>query len=216
VRVGVMASGRGSNFDALLRSTLEPGHPAEIVVVISDRADAPVLDKARAAGIPVERIDPGTPRGPWTLSGVADTLAKLRAHRLDAICLAGFMRILPVEVVREYRCRILNIHPSLLPAFPGTRAAREALRAGVKVSGCTVHFVDEGVDTGPILIQRTVSVELDDTEESLAARILQEEHVAYPHALRALAEGRVAFDGGIVTVADSLEPEREGCPPENP
>jgi phosphoribosylglycinamide formyltransferase-1 len=187
-----------------LRSTRAPGSPAEIVVVISDRAAAPVLAKARRASIPVELIDPGTRRGPWTAEGTADALAKLRAHRLDLVCLAGFMRILPGEIVRAFPRRILNIHPSLLPAFPGVHSQRQALRAGVKVSGCTVHFVDEGVDSGPIVLQRTVPVEPDDTEETLAARILEQEHIAYPEALRAVAEGRVIVHTLTTTVLDPV------------
>jgi phosphoribosylglycinamide formyltransferase-1 len=206
VRVGVLASGRGSNFDALLLSTREAGSPAEIVVVVSDRADAAVLEKARAASIPVEIIDPGTRRGPWTPEGIAATVARLHAHELDLICLAGFMRILPAEIVRAFPQAILNIHPSLLPAFPGTRPQRQALRAGVKVSGCTVHFVDEGVDTGPILLQRVVPVKPGDTEETLAARVLEQEHLAYPAAVRAVAEGRVEHEGRTTIVTDPLEP----------
>lgn len=206
MRVGVLASGRGSNFDALLRSTREPGNPADIVVVVSDREDAAVLEKARAASVSVEIIDPGTRRGPWTPEGVAGTLDTLRSHRLELLCLAGFMRILPAEIVRAFPNAILNIHPSLLPAFPGTRPQRQALRAGVKISGCTVHIVDEGVDTGPIVLQRAVPVKAGDSPDTLAARILEQEHIAYPAALRAMAEGRVSVEGRTTVVVDHREP----------
>jgi len=192
-----MASGRGSNFEALLRCSREPSSAAEIVVLISDRADAAALEKARAAGIATARVDPGTRRGEWAPSGVTALLEILRAHRVEAICLAGFMRIVPPEIVREFRHRMLNVHPALLPAFPGLHAQRQALKAGVKVAGCTVHFVDEGVDTGPILLQAAVPVLDDDDEERLSARILEQEHRIYAEALRRLAEGRIRVDGRV-------------------
>jgi phosphoribosylglycinamide formyltransferase-1 len=191
VRVAVLASGRGSNFDALLKSTRDESNPAEIVLVVSDRPEAPVLEKARRDGIEVAVLDPGTPRGDWAPVGIEAGRRILAEHGIEAICLAGFMRIVPSDILRDFPLRILNIHPALLPAFPGLRAPRQALRAGVKVAGCTVHFVDEGVDTGPIVLQAAVPVEPDDDEESLAARILREEHRIYPEALRALAEGRL-------------------------
>jgi phosphoribosylglycinamide formyltransferase-1 len=190
-----MASGRGSNFDALLESTRDAPGPAEIVVVLSDQPDAAVLGKARRAGIATEVVSPGTRRGEWAPEGVRQLLDALRRHRVEAVCLAGFMRIVPPEAVREFPERMLNIHPSLLPAFPGLRPHRQALRAGVKLSGCTVHFVDDGVDTGPIVLQAAVPVEPDDTEETLAARVLREEHRIYPEALRCLAEGRIRVEG---------------------
>jgi phosphoribosylglycinamide formyltransferase-1 len=195
-----MASGRGSNFDALLRATREPSHPAEIVVLVSDQPAAPVLERATEAGVPVVVIDPGTRRGPWSFEGVSSLLAALGERRVEAICLAGFMRIVPPEILREYPLRILNIHPSLLPSFPGLRAQRQALRAGVKIAGATVHFIDEGVDTGPILRQESVPVRPDDTEQTLCARILEVEHRIYPEALRALAESRITVDGRITRI----------------
>ena len=197
MRVAVLASGRGSNFDALLRSTRQAHTRAEIVLVVTDRAGAPVLQKAREAGVSSATIDPGTPRGSWSDEGVAALAALLRRHEVEAICLAGFMRVLPAEIVRAYPDRILNIHPSLLPSFPGLRPQRQALRAGVRVSGCTVHLVDEGVDTGPILLQEAVPVLEDDDEDSLAARILEAEHRVYPAALAHLAAGRVRVAGRI-------------------
>jgi phosphoribosylglycinamide formyltransferase-1 len=201
VRVAVLASGRGSNFDALLASTRDPANPAKIVLLVTDRADAPVVAKAERAGISVAHIDPGTPRGPWAPEGVAALRSALVEHRIGIVCLAGFQRIVPAEIVREFPARMLNVHPALLPSFPGLRAQRQALRAGVKISGCTVHFVDEGVDTGPIVLQAAVPVEPNDTEETLAARILEQEHRIYPEALRQLAEGRVRVDGRVASIA---------------
>jgi phosphoribosylglycinamide formyltransferase-1 len=209
MRVAVMASGRGSNFDALLAAARRPGFPARIVLLASDRADAPVLERARRAGVGVHVFDPGTPRGPWTDAAVASLLGVLNGHGVEAVCLAGFMRILPAAIVRAYPGRILNIHPSLLPAFPGTHAHRQVLRAGVKVSGCTVHLVDESVDTGPIVLQAAVEVLPDDTEETLAARVLEREHELYPKALEALAEERITVHGRAVRIrAPHLARER--------
>ncbi|HMB69238.1 MAG TPA: phosphoribosylglycinamide formyltransferase [bacterium] len=195
MRAAVMASGRGSNFDALQKAASGPGSPFSIAVVLCDRAQAPVLERARGLGIPAVRIDPGTRRGAWAPAGVRALEEALHEHRVDAVCLAGFMRILPAAIVQAFAGRILNVHPSLLPAFPGLRPHRQALRAGVRVSGCTVHLVDEGVDTGPILLQAAVPVLEGDTEDSLAARVLEQEHRIYPEAVRALAEGRVRIQG---------------------
>ena len=194
MRAAVLASGRGSNFDALERAC-RADSSARLVLLASDRPQAPVLEKARQAGIAVHVFDPGTRRGPWTPEGVAALLRTFEEHGVEAICLAGFMRILPPEIVRAYPGRILNIHPSLLPSFPGTHSHRQALAAGVKVTGCTVHLVDEGVDTGPIVLQAAVPIRDDDTEETLAARVLEREHEIYPAALRALAEGRIIVEG---------------------
>lgn len=208
MRVAILASGRGTNFDALASAARDSGFPAKIVVVVSDRLDAPVLVKARAAAIDVHVFDPGTPKGAWDPAAVHGLMRVLHERGVQALCLAGFMRILPAEIVREWNGRILNVHPSLLPAFPGTRAARQALRAGVKVSGCTVHLVDEGVDTGPIVMQAVVPVSEDDDEARLSARILEREHEIYPAALRALAEGRITVEGRVARVR-APEPVRE-------
>lgn len=204
MRAAVLASGRGSNFEALDRACRAPDSPARLVLVASDRAEAPVLAKARQAGIEVHVFDPGTRRGAWEPAAVDALIRTLAAHRVDALCLAGFMRILPADIVRAFPGRILNVHPSLLPAFPGTRAPRQALAAGVKWTGCTVHLVDEGVDTGPIVMQAAVPVRDDDTEDTLAARVLEREHEIYPAALRALAEGRISVDGRRVTLRPPL------------
>jgi phosphoribosylglycinamide formyltransferase-1 len=200
VRVAVLASGRGSNFEAILTATRAPAYPAEIVLLVSDKPDAPALARATDAGIATAIIDPGTRRGDWQAPAVARLLDILARHRTEAVCLAGFMRIVPAEILRAYPRRVLNIHPALLPSFPGLHGQRQALRHGAKVAGCTVHFVDEGVDTGPIILQAAVPVAEDDTEETLAARILVEEHRLYPEAVRLLAEGRLEVDGRRVHV----------------
>ena len=206
MRVAVLASGRGSNFDALEGLAREPGSAARIVLVVCDKAGAAVTEKARAAGVEVFDLDPGTRRGDWAESGIAALLAALDAAGVEAICLAGFMRVLPAEIVRAYPNRILNIHPSLLPAFPGLRPQRQALRAGVKLSGCTVHLVDEGVDTGPILAQVAVPVLPGDDDGTLAARILEQEHRIYPEVLTALAEGRVKVEGRVASIETGVSP----------
>ncbi len=200
MRVAVLASGRGSNFDALARAASDPSYPASIVLLVSDRAQAGALERARRREIPARVVDPGTPKGAWTEEGARALLDQLRGAGTDAICLAGFMRVVPAQILEAYPARILNVHPSLLPAFPGLRAQRQAVRAGVKVSGCTVHFVDEGIDTGPIIRQSAVPVLDEDDEETLAARILVEEHRIYPEALRLLAEGRLEIDGTRVVI----------------
>ena len=211
MRVAVLASGRGSNFEAILAATRMPGYPAEIVLLVSDRADAPALGRAAHAGIATALVDPGTRRGPWQPQAVERLLEILAQHGTEAICLAGFMRIVPAEILRAYPQRVLNIHPALLPSFPGLHAQRQALRHGAKVAGCTVHFVDEGVDTGPIILQAAVPVAQDDTEETLAARILVEEHRLYPEAVRLLAEGKLEVEGRRVRVRSasrsSVSPE---------
>lgn len=206
MRVAVLASGRGSNFDALERFARRSGSPARIALVVCDRPGAEVVRKARAANLDVFDLDCGTRKGPWADSAVAALLAALETARVEAICLAGFMRVLPAEVVRAYPGRILNIHPSLLPAFPGLHPQRRALRAGVKISGCTVHIVDEGVDTGPILAQAAVPVLPGDDESTLAARILEQEHRIYPEALAALAEGRVKTEGHTARIETGVSP----------
>lgn len=181
-RLGILLSGRGSNFLALHRA-IEAGEiPARIVAVVSNVEDAPGLAKARELGLPAHVV----PHGSYgdRESHEAAVLEVLEEARAEWICLAGYMRLLSSRFVGAYPRRIVNIHPSLLPAFPGLRAQRQALEHGVKVSGCTVHLVDEGLDSGPIVVQRAVAVEEADTEETLAARILEQEHRAYPEALR--------------------------------
>lgn len=190
--LGILISGRGSNFEAIARSLAGPGTPARISIVVSNREGADGLDRARQMGINA-RCVPSQERPREAFE--QNLLAALREAAVDFICLAGFMRVLSPEFVRRYPGRILNIHPSLLPAFPGADAQRQALEHGVKFSGCTVHLVDAGVDSGPIVLQATVPVLDDDTVESLSARILTQEHRIYPEAVRLLVEDRLCVKG---------------------
>ena len=183
-RLGILLSGRGSNFLALADAVERGEVPAEIALVVSNVAEAPGLQKARERGLPAAAI----PQGEFADREAHDgaMLQALRAARVEWVCLAGYMRLLSPSFIAAYRGRILNVHPSLLPAFPGLAAQRQALEHGVKVSGCTVHFVDEGLDSGPIVVQKAVPVADGDTAETLAARILEREHEAYPLALQRL------------------------------
>jgi phosphoribosylglycinamide formyltransferase-1 len=198
--VGVLASGRGSNLQALLEACAAPRFPARIAVVVSDREQALALERAEAAGVPAVWVSPKDfgDRAAWE----AAVIAELRARDVGLVCLAGFMRLLSPAFVRAFHGRILNIHPSLLPAFPGLHAQRQALDHGVRVAGATVHFVDEGLDSGPIVLQAAVAVEPGDTEDTLAARILTEEHRLNPAAVRLFAEGRLEIAGRRVIVKE--------------
>ena len=199
LRVAVLVSGRGSNLQAILDATRARDYPARVVVVISDRETAPALARAADHGVPAVFLNP---KDATDAAAYDDALvAALREREVELVCLAGFMRILGPSIVRAFAGRILNVHPSLLPAFPGLRAPRQALAYGVKVAGATIHVVDEGVDSGPIVLQAAVPVRADDTEASLAARILVEEHRLYPEAIRLFAEGRVTIAGRKVAVA---------------
>ena len=198
VRLGVLASGRGSNLQAILDATAADDFPARVAVVVSDRERAQALRRAREHGVPAVWLNPKD-FGDRTAYDAA-LAGVLEAHRVGLVCLAGFMRILGAAFVRAWAGRILNVHPALLPSFPGLAAQRQALEHGVKVAGATVHFVDEGVDTGPIVLQASVPVQPDDTEESLSARILVEEHRLYPAAIRLFAEGRLTISGRRVIV----------------
>ncbi len=183
-RLAVLLSGRGSNFLALHAAVARGEVPAELVLVVSNVAGAPGLERARELGLPAAEIPS---RDFADRAGhERQVLAALAAARAEWICLAGYMRLLSAEFVRRYPRRIVNIHPSLLPAFPGLDAQRQALDHGVRVSGCTVHLVDEGLDSGPIVVQRAVPVRDGDDAHALAERILVEEHRAYPEALRRL------------------------------
>jgi phosphoribosylglycinamide formyltransferase-1 len=182
-RVGVLLSGRGSNFLALHAAMARGEVPAEIALVASNVPGAAGLARARELGLATAVV----PGGPGEREAQeAGMLAALTAHGVEWVCLAGYMRLLSARFVRAHRERILNVHPSLLPAFPGLHAQRQALEHGVKLAGCTVHLVDEGLDSGAIVVQRAVPVMDDDDEASLAARILEQEHLAYPEALRRL------------------------------
>lgn len=200
LRLAVLASGRGSNLGAILEACRRDGFPARVVLVLSDRERAPALERARAEGIDAVWLDP---KAYGDRAGYdAALLAVLAGHAPGLVCLAGYMRILGPEFVQAWAGRLVNIHPSLLPAFPGLHAQRQALDHGVKIAGATVHFVEEGVDSGPIILQASVPVRPDDTEESLSARILVEEHRLYPEAIRLFAEGRLAITGRRVVVEE--------------
>jgi phosphoribosylglycinamide formyltransferase 1 len=192
-RLGVLLSGRGSNFEALAESIASGRIPnAEIAVVISNRDGAPGIDRAKARGI-ATRVIPS--KGLERETYDRQVVAVLHEHKVDLVCLAGYMRLLSPYFVAAFPNRILNIHPSLLPSFPGLESQRQALEYGVKFAGCTVHFVDENLDAGPIVLQSVVPINDDDTEDSLSARILQEEHKIYSQAVRIVLEGRYKIQG---------------------
>jgi phosphoribosylglycinamide formyltransferase-1 len=195
LRLGVLISGRGSNLHALIDACADPAYPAEIVSVISDRAEAAGLTIAEAAGISGVAIrHSDRPAFAFEANGL------LREQRADLVCLAGFMRVLDAGFVEAWRDKMVNIHPSLLPAFPGLHPHRRALAAGVRFSGCTVHFVRPEVDAGPIIAQAVVPIQPGDGEARLAARILGAEHRLYPLAVRLIAEGRVRVTADIVEI----------------
>jgi phosphoribosylglycinamide formyltransferase 1 len=199
-RVAILISGRGSNMVALIEAATSKDFPAEIVVVISNRADAGGLERAKASGIPTVTIE-SKPFGKDRAAFEAALQAALDQHRVELICLGGFMRLFTAEFVQRWYGRMLNIHPSLLPSFPGLDPQGQALRAGVKISGAPVHFVIPETDAGPILMQGAVAVADDDTAETLAERILKVEHRIYPDALRLLAGGRARLEGDICTTS---------------
>jgi phosphoribosylglycinamide formyltransferase 1 len=191
-RLGILISGRGSNFEAIADSIESGGLNAEIAVVIANRSEARGLEIARQRGLNAVAIpSKGLDREVYDRM----LLAELDKHSVDLVCLAGFMRLLSASFIRRFPNRILNIHPSLLPAFPGLDAQHQALTHGVKITGCTVHFVDEELDAGPIIIQAAVSVLDEDTAESLSARILEEEHRIYPAAIRLVVAGSYRVEG---------------------
>jgi phosphoribosylglycinamide formyltransferase-1 len=186
-RLGILLSGRGSNFIAIAEAIRERRLlGAEIAVVLSNRLDAPGLKAAQEMGLPAFAVPSVGRNRP---EHDAEMIAQLHQHRVDLVCLAGYMRILTPEFVRAFPNCILNVHPSLLPAFPGLDAQAQALDFGAKVAGCTVHFVDEAVDHGAVIVQRPVPVLDDDTAESLSARVLKQEHIAYPEAIARVVSG---------------------------
>ena len=192
-RIGVLLSGRGSNLEALAESVAAGRVPnAEIAIVVSNREGAPGIERAKTRGIPARVIpSKGLEREVYD----RQVAIVLDEHQVDLICLAGYMRLLSPYFVAKFLNRILNIHPSLLPSFPGLESQRQALEYGVKFAGCTVHFVDENLDAGPIIIQATVPVKDDDTEASLSERILKEEHRIYSEAVRIVLEGKYKIAG---------------------
>ena len=195
----MLVSGRGSNCEALAESIAAGRIPnAEIALVVSNREGAPGIDRARERGLPTRVIpSKGLEREVYD----REVVAALEEARVDLVCLAGFMRLLSPYFVERFRGRILNIHPSLLPAFPGLEAHRQAIEHGVKFAGCTVHFVDENLDAGPIVLQAVVPIHDDDTPETLAARVLSEEHRIYSEAVRIVLEGRYRIEGRRVLTA---------------
>jgi phosphoribosylglycinamide formyltransferase-1 len=199
-RLGILLSGRGSNFVAIADSIAARRLNAEIAVVISNRADAPGLAAARERGLNAVTLSSKGTAGESREEYDAQLAVVLDRARVDFICLAGYMRLLSAAFIRRYPLRILNIHPSLLPSFPGTHAQRDALAHGAKVSGCTVHFVDEGIDSGPIILQAAVPVLADDTQESLAARILEQEHRIYTEAIALVLSGKYRIEGRSVVL----------------
>jgi phosphoribosylglycinamide formyltransferase 1 len=202
-RIGVLLSGRGSNFEALAESVAAGRIPnAEIAVVISNREGAPGIDKAKQRKIDA-RVIPS--KGLEREAYDRQVVGVLQEHRVDLVCLAGYMRLLSPYFVASYPQRILNIHPSLLPSFPGLESQRQALEYGVKFAGCTVHFVDENLDAGPIILQATVPVRDDDTEATLSARILAEEHRVYSEAVRIVLEGKYKIEGRRVILTGSAQ-----------
>jgi len=191
-RLGVLLSGRGSNFEAIADSVAAGTIAAEVAVVISNNPQAAGLEKARARGIAAACIpSKGLEREAYDRMVVAELIAR----QVDLVCLAGFMRLLSAYFVQQFPNRILNIHPALLPAFPGLEAQRQALEHGARITGCTVHFVDEFLDAGPIVAQAAVEVRDDDTEQTLAARILSQEHRIYTEAINLVLSGRFRIEG---------------------
>lgn len=201
--LGVLASGRGSNLGAILEAIRDGRLSAEVKVVLSDVEGCGALEIAKAHGVPAEYVAPGTFRTRLSDEAERRYVEVLRQHGVEVVALAGFMRMLHKTLLGAFRGRILNIHPSLLPSFPGLNAQRQALEHGVKVAGCTVHFVNEGMDEGPIIGQRAVRVEEGDTAETLAARILVEEHKLYAEVLQLMAEGKLSLERRRVHIADA-------------
>jgi len=194
-RLGILGSGKGSNMVAIADACADGQIPAEVAVVLSDAADAGILDRARERKLPAEFIAPGKFRTKLDEEAEQAYVRRLTEARVDLIVLAGFMRILKGEFLRVFANRVINIHPSLLPAFPGLEAWKQALDSGVKVTGCTVHFVDQGIDSGAIIAQETVTVLGEDTAATLHERIQQTERALYPRVVGALAEDRVRVKG---------------------
>ncbi|HZQ92663.1 MAG TPA: phosphoribosylglycinamide formyltransferase [Terriglobales bacterium] len=202
-RLGILISGRGSNFEAIADSVAAGRIAAEIAVVISNRADAAGVEAARRRGLN-SLVIPS--KGRIREEHERDVIAALRRHSVDLVCLAGYMRLLSPVFVNAFPQRILNIHPSLLPAFPGMDAQKQALEYGAQVSGCTVHFVDESLDGGPIIVQRPAPVLPGDDEHTLAARILEQEHIAYTEAINIVLHGNYRIEGRRVIAGKAPAP----------
>jgi len=197
-RVGVLVSGSGTNLQALIDAAKDPSYPAEIALVVSNVATAYALERAKSAGIASQVIPHGQHKDRASFDRAI--IDALRQNQVEIVCLAGFMRIVGKELLDAFGGRVLNIHPALLPSFPGMHAVRQALQYGAKVTGCTVHFVDEGTDTGPVIAQVSVPVLETDDEDSLAKRIHAEEHQLYTRALKLVAEGSTRIEGRAVRI----------------
>ena len=204
LKLAVLASGRGSNLQAIIDNIEKGALSAEIAVVVSDQPDAYALERAKKHDIPAVHV---SAKGYKGKRDEYDTLLvkKLRNRNVDLVCLAGFMRIISPVLIKAFPNRILNIHPSLLPSFPGLHVQKKAIDHGVKFSGCTVHFVDEDMDTGPIIIQAVVPILDSDTEDSLSERILKQEHKIYSRAIQLFAEGRLKVEGRRVLLTDGKQ-----------
>lgn len=200
----ILISGRGSNMENILKSVKKNKIPIKPALVISNKPDAKGLAIAQKLGVKTEVVEShGLKGGSWEYD--SKLVSVLEKHKITPqnclICLAGFMRIMSPEFIRHYKGRIMNIHPAILPAFPGLHSQRQALEYGVKYSGCTVHFVDEGVDTGPIILQSVVKIKDDDTEESISKRILKQEHKIYPKAVKLFAKGKIKIIGRKIIIS---------------
>ncbi len=204
-RLGVLISGRGSNLQALIDACRDPAYPAEIACVISNRPGAKGLQRAHRAGLATRVIDHGEFAGRAPFEAAVTEV--LEAADVELVCLAGFMRVLTEAFTERWPDRIINIHPSLLPAFPGLDTHRRALDAGIRFAGATVHFVSPGLDDGPIIVQAVVPVRAEDTPDSLAGRVLREEHCVYPLAVRMVAEGRCQIANGRVAIERASPPD---------
>ena len=202
LKIGVLGSGSGSNMQSIVDAVQAGTLDAQIRVVLSDVKDATILERAARHDIPARWLDCAPYKTKLDDEAQERCIEILKEHGVDTVVLAGFMRIVKPGLLNAFPMRVLNIHPALLPAFPGLHAWKQALDYGAKVAGCTVHFVDEGTDTGPIIVQRAVPVTGDDTYESLHARIQVEEHKAYPEALRLISEDRVQIEGRVVKVKE--------------
>ena len=204
INLGILISGRGSNMEAILKSIKKEKIPIKPAVVISNKPDAKGLKIAQKLGVKTEIVESsGIKGGNWDYDRkVVAVLEKYGVTQKNGlVCLAGFMRIMSPEFIRHFKGKIMNIHPAILPSFPGLHSQKQAVDYGVKYSGCTVHFVDDGVDTGPIILQAIVNVKDTDTEESLSKRILAKEHLIYPKAIKLFAEGKIKVKGRKIVIS---------------
>jgi len=203
LKIGVLASGSGTNLQAIIDATKRGEINAQVVCVVSDNGDAFALERARAAGIPNTFIE----RKKFKSRTDYETkiVSELKKHDVELLCLAGYMRIVGKDILSSFSNRVLNIHPALLPSFPGLDGQGQAFEYGVKIAGCTVHFVDEKVDHGPIICQEVVNVAEDDTEETLKKKILEKEHILYPRSIGLYADGRIKIDGRRVSISAQKE-----------